>query len=77
MDTYIRSSPDMKNEPSDTNLDRICSLQAFLDGDQEGLSALSAGDWTNLRDLVDCEAEDLPLDTLESMMSLILEEGAL
>lgn len=77
MDTYIRNSDDAAKEPSDKNIDRIAALQTFLDGEREGTEILTKSDWENLKELVDYEAEDLPLDVLEGMMGLILEQGVL
>ncbi len=77
MDTYIRNSAAIENEPTDANIDKIAALQIFLDGEREGTEVLTAEDWKNLQELVDYEAEDLPLDVLEGMMGIILEQGAL
>jgi hypothetical protein len=77
LDIYIRNSADPANEPSSDNIDRIAAIQTFLDGEREGTECLTKDDWKNLHELVDYEAEDLPLDVLEGMMGIILEQGAL
>ena len=78
LNTYILASSDLANEPSEQNIEKIKAFQNFCDNaEDEDYSALSSDDWENLRDFVDDEAEELDLDSLQSMMSLILANGAL
>lgn len=78
LNTYILASEDLENEPSEQNIERIKAFQNFVDSDEEAdYSVLTADDWETLRDFVDDEAEELDLDSLQSMMSLILANGAL
>ena len=78
LNSYIFASGDLKNEPSQENLDRIVLFQNFLDGfEDEDYSLFSDGDWENLRDFCNDEAENLDLDTLQNLMSIILNNGAL
>lgn len=78
LNTYVMASPDLKNEPSDENIERIKAFQFFLDEDNsQELDILSPDDWENLRDFVDDVACDIDLDSLQNLMSVILERGAL
>lgn len=78
LNTYILSSQDLENEPSEANIEKIKAFQNFCDSaEDEDYSALSSDDWETLRDFVDDEAEDLDLDSLQNMMGLILQNGAL
>ncbi|WP_191013882.1 hypothetical protein [Treponema zioleckii] len=78
LNTYVMGSADPMNEPSEENIARIKAFQAFADNDEsEDISILSADDWETLRDFVNYEAEDLPLDALQNMMGMILDHGAL
>ena len=78
LNSYIFSSSDLENEPSQENLDRIVLFQNFLDGfEDEDYSLFSKDDWENLRDFCNDEAENLDLDTLQNLMSIILNNGAL
>lgn len=78
LNTYILASQDLANEPSEENTERIKAFQNFSDCDEEAdYSILTADDWETLRDFVDDTAEDLPLDSLQAMMNLILQNGAL
>ena len=78
LNTYILGSSDLENEPSEENIERIKAFQAFVDSDDSAdFSVLTADDWETLRDFVDDEAENLDLDSLQNMMNLILQNGAL
>ncbi len=77
LNTYILSSADMANEPTDDNLQRLTAFNAFLSGEDDESDCLTADDWKNLQELVNYEAEDLPLDVLGKMMGIIVEKGAL
>ena len=78
LNSFIFLSADIKNEPSEKNIEKLQAFHAFLsDGDDSLLEHLSKDDWENLRDFVDDEAENLDLTSLQRMMALILEHGAL
>ena len=78
LNTYILSSENLANEPSETNIEKIKAFQNFCDNDEDAdFSALTADDWENIRDFVDDEAENLDLFSLQNMMNLILQNGAL
>ena len=78
LNTYILASQDLENEPSEQNIERIKAFQSFADNEEDAdYSILTADDWETLRDFVDDVAEDLDLDSLQSMMNLILQNGAL
>ena len=78
LNTYVLGSAEPENEPSEENISRIKAFQAFADNDEsEDFSILTADDWENLRDFVNFEAEELPLDALQNMMGMILDHGAL
>ncbi|WP_294428417.1 hypothetical protein [uncultured Treponema sp.] len=78
LNTYILSSEDLANEPSEENINRIKAFQNFVDNaEDEDFSVLTDDDWETLRDFVDDEAETLDLDSLQNMMNLILQNDAL
>ena len=77
LNTYILESDDVQNEPSEKNVERFRAFYAFLSGDDDFLDVLSKDDFENLRDFVDDEADSLDLDSLQKMMSVLLEKGAL
>ena len=64
-------------EPSETNLSWLFDVQEFLDGTLSGDTVLTKADFSELRDLIDYEAEDLPVDMLTSMMNTIMDHDAL
>ena len=75
-ENYIRSSADIKSEPSDNSIDKIGAMQSLLELDLEETKALSHNDWKELCSLTNYEAEDLPLDLLNDLMSIFLEKQA-
>ncbi len=78
LNTYVFGSQDLENEPSEENIEKIKAFQNFCDSDEEAdFSSLTSDDWETLRDFVDDEAENLDLDSLQNMMNLILQNGAL
>ncbi|MCR5764243.1 MAG: hypothetical protein K6G00_12760 [Treponema sp.] len=73
-DTYILNSADLQNEPSNDNMTRIAALQSIIDGEPENTDLLTDEDWKSLCETVNAEAEDIPIDTLNSLMSIFLEK---
>lgn len=75
--TYIENSADAANEPSDANIDKLGAMLSFLDGNTEDGELLSKSDWKELGRLTGFEAEDLPIDILSSLMTILVDHGAL
>ena len=73
---YIFNSQNQKEEPSEENSQKLAAMLAFLEGSDEFQSVLTQKDWQELRDLVNYEAEDLPVDILQSLMRVLVEKGA-
>lgn len=73
---YIFSSQNQKEEPSEENSQKLAAMLAFLEDSDEFQSVLTQKDWQELRDLVNYEAEDLPVDILQSLMRVLVEKGA-
>lgn len=79
MNTYILSSPDMANEPSADSVSKLGAMQALLEGstDEQDISCLEKSDWKALCELVNLEAEDIPLELLNTLMMLFVDKQAL
>ena len=79
LDTYIRNSPDIRNEPTQQNVDIIAAMQALLDLEQdpEFTKALSKSDWKELCSLTNMEGDDLPLEFLNDIMMMFVDHQAL
>lgn len=73
---YISNSQNQKEEPSEENSQKLAAMLAFLEDSDEFQSVLTQKDWQELRDLVNYEAEDLPVDILQSLMRVLVEKGA-
>ena len=73
----ITDSAKPDEEPTEANLSWLFDVQEFLDGTLSGDTVLTKADFSELRDLIDYEAEDLPVDMLTSMMNTIMDHDAL
>ena len=73
---YVFSSQSQKEEPSEENSQKLAAMLAFLEDSDEFQSVLTQKDWQELGDLVNYEAEDLPVDVLQSLMRVLVEKGA-
>ena len=73
---YIFNSQNQKEEPSEENSQKLAAMLAFLEDSDEFQSVLTQKDWQELRDLVNYEVEDLPVDVLQSLMRVLVEKGA-
>ena len=73
---YVFNSQNQKEEPSEENSQKLTAMLAFLEDSDEFQSVLTQKDWQELGDLVNYEAEDLPVDILQSLMRVLVEKGA-
>ena len=73
---YVFNSQNQKEEPSEENSQKLAAMLAFLEDSDEFQSVLTQKDWQELRDLINYEAEDLPVDILQSLMRVLVEKGA-
>ena len=73
---YIFNSQNQKEEPSEENSQKIAAMLAFLEDSDEFQSVLTQKDWQELGELVNYEAEELPVDVLQSLMRVLVEKGA-
>lgn len=62
---------------SDDIIEKLGSVYALLENDPENIMNLNAEDFKELCTLVNYEAEDLPLELLNSLMSVFVEKQAL
>lgn len=78
LNTYIFSSEDILNEPSEENVARLSAFQSFVDNaDGDDLDILTADDFENLKNFIDDAQEEIDLDTLQNMMGILLSKGAI
>ncbi len=56
--------------------DRLAGIASAVAGDYDG-AELDREDWTGIRDAANAAGDELPLDTLMSIMSLVTERGAI
>ena len=72
---YIDPSSETENEPTREHAEKLAAMLSFLRGEGDTTS-LSPGDWKNLASLVQDEAETLPIESLSSLMSSLVEQKA-
>ena len=74
--TYIFTAADLTWEPETANCERLAAMLAFLEDSDEYFDTLTDNDWQEIGRLVNFEAEDLPVDILQSLMSVLVSKGA-
>lgn len=75
--TYIQSSSEKNSEPTQEHLDWLANILSLFDGELEENHTFTKEDWQEIRDTINYEAENLPLDFLSSIMNILLEQGVL
>ena len=75
-ETYVLSSSDLAYEPSADNAAKLGAMLAFLDNSDEDQDLITDEDWEEIGKLVNYEAEDLPVDILQDLMSVLVSKGA-
>ena len=73
--TYIDTSNEQENEPTQEHLDVLSGFLSFLENSDENFDLISNSDWKELSELVNCEAETLPIEILQQLMSILVEKG--
>ena len=77
LNTYIVTSDEISEEPNREHQDWLADALEFLAGEEGEFKSITQRDWLALRDLINYEAEELPVEVLSSLMGLLLERGAL
>lgn len=73
---YIFKSENFSEEPSSFSLGKLGAILAFLDNSNEDEDLLSQDDWNELAELVNYEAEDLPVEMLQDLMKILVSHNA-
>ena len=73
----VTASAKPDEEPSEQNLSWLYDVQEFIDGTLGAETVLTKDDFVELRDLINYEGEDLPVDMLTTMMNTIMDHDAL
>jgi hypothetical protein len=73
--TYIKSSQNIQNEPTENHLDWLAKVLALLEGEFESDMDFSTTDWKELASMTNCESEDLPIDVLSDLMSIFVSHN--
>lgn len=75
-DEYIFSNADLSEEPTSDHIGKLGAMLAFLDNSDEDEDLLSQKDWEEIGQLVNFEAEDLPVDILQELMMRLVDHSA-
>ncbi|MBP5602678.1 MAG: hypothetical protein J6X78_08095 [Treponema sp.] len=75
-DKYVLNGADLTYEPSTENAAKLGAMLAFLDNSDEDQELITDEDWQEIGRLVNYEAEDLPVDILQELMSVLVSKGA-
>ncbi len=76
LEDKVGSTGDYKTEPTQENVDWLAAALSFLQKDLDECGCLTGSDWQKLGELVNYEAEDLPIEELSALMSMLLEKKA-
>lgn len=74
---YITVSADSDTEPTTAHIDWLAAILSFMDGELLDDIEIPMQDWKDIAELISCEAEDLPIDVLTSMMTILVEKSVL
>jgi len=74
--TYIFTSADLTWEPESAKCERLAAMLALLEDSDEYFDCLTDDDWQEIGRLVNFEAEDLPVDILQQLMTVLVSKGA-
>ena len=77
MNKYILNSSQLENEPTEEHVKILGAMQALIDNDVSSTEVLSNDDWKELCQITNCEAEEIPIETLNSMMMIFLDKQAM
>ena len=77
MNKYILNSTQPENEPTDEHIKILGAMQALIENDVSSTEALSNEDWKELCQITNCEAEEIPIETLNSLMMIFLDKQAM
>lgn len=77
LETYIYPASCPDDLPDTARIDWLSSALELLDGDDSSAGCFTSDDWVAFRDMVNAEAEELPLPVLSSLMGMIMNHGAL
>lgn len=75
--TKIVISAKPETEPSEESIEWLADVFEILQGCTPEKSHLTKKDWTELKDIINAEAEELPIDVLTELMSSIVSSGVL
>lgn len=73
---YVFKSADVSAEPSEENAQRLTAMLALLEDSDEYQTILTEHDWEEIGQLVNYEADDLPIDILQGLMKVLVAKGA-
>ena len=77
MNTYILTSSNMEEEPTQDSIAKLAAFQSILEGNAEFTECLTQEDWKELCSLTNMEAEDIPIESLNDMMMIFVDRQAL
>jgi hypothetical protein len=69
------ASPSVGGRLSDEHIIWLAALSEFLSGDGSAGDGFSREDWDAIFEAVNSEADTLPIETLSSLLSVIVERG--
>jgi len=75
--TYIWNQSDLSEAPSDADVSKLAAFLAFLNNSDENAELVTGSDWKTLAELTNYEAEDMDIEKLTELMSILVDHHAL
>ena len=76
-ETFIKNSGSPDEEPTEQNIRRLAALNALLYGKDENIEIFLPDELKELCSLTNLEAEDVPIDLLNDIMTIFVDNKAL
>ena len=76
LSTYIDCSSTPGDEPTQEHIDKLGAMMSFLECSTEDGDLLSNADWKEIGRLTGYEAEDIPIDVLSGLMTILVDRRA-
>lgn len=75
--TYIDTAQSAELSTLREKIGILGGLLAFFEGSEEDAAALSDADWQELAEMVNCNADEMPIEILQSLMATLVSKNAL
>lgn len=76
VNNYIYGSEGTSEEPTQEHLQKLSAFLSFMENTNEDEELITQEDWEQIAQLVNYEAEDMPINKLTELMTILVSKGA-